>query len=321
MRLVVLDAHTLNPGDLSWTPLETLVPCEIHERTSPSEVVARCSEADLVLSNKTLITREHLAALPALRYIGVLATGYNNIDTMAAAEKGIPVCNVPAYGTESVAQMTMALMLELTNRVGHHAWTVSKGKWSRCPDFSYTEFPLIELAGLSCGIIGFGRIGQAVARLASAFGMNVLVSTPRAPNLAPPYVTLVSLDDLLGRSDVVSLHCPLTEQTRALINRDRLALMKPSALLINTSRGPLIDEAALGEALQSNRLGGAALDVLSVEPPSDAHPLFQTRNCLITPHIAWATKAARARLLNTAIGNVTGFLSGKLRNVVNGIGS
>ncbi len=320
MRLVVLDAHTLNPGDLSWTPLQELVECHIYERTPTSEVVARCAGASLLLSNKTLVNRDHIAALPGLRYIGVLATGYNNIDIAAARERRIPVSNVPAYGTDSVAQMTFSLLLELTNRVGHHASTVARGKWSLCPDFCYTDFPLIELSGLHFGIIGFGRIGQAVARLASAFGMHVLVNTPRTPTSLPPGVSLVSLDEMLERSDVVSLHCPLTDQTRTIINAPRLAQMKPSAFLLNTSRGPLVDEHALKHALESGRLAGAALDVLSVEPPLANHPLFEVRNCLITPHIAWATTAARSRLLKTAIENVAAFLSGKPRNVVNGVG-
>ncbi len=319
MRLVVLDAHTLNPGDLSWAPLEALVACDIYERTRLSEVVARCAKADLILSNKTVVNRDHIAALPSLRYIGVLATGYNNIDTGAAGERRIPVCNIPAYGTDSVAQMTFALLLELANRVGHHASTVGQGKWSQCPDFSYTDFPLIELAGLQFGIVGFGRIGQAVAHLALAFGMNVLVSTPRTPVSLQPGITLTSLETLLEQSDVVSLHCPLTDQTRAIINHDRLARMKPSAFLLNTSRGPLVDELALKEALETGRLAGAALDVLSMEPPCASHPLLEVRNCLITPHIAWATTAARARLLRTAIENVAAFLVGKPQNVVNGV--
>lgn len=319
MRLVVLDAHTLNPGDLSWAPLEAMAECDIHERTPLSEVVARCAGADLVLSNKTIVNREHIAALPALRYIGVLATGYNNIDVAAAGERRIPVCNVPAYGTDSVAQMTFALLLELANRVGYHASTVAEGKWSRCPDFSYADFPLVELAGLHFGIIGFGRIGQAVARLALAFGMRVLITAPRTPASLPPGVELTTLDDLLERSDVISLHCPLTDQTRSIINSARLARMKPSAFLLNTSRGPLVDELALKEAIETGRLAGAALDVLSVEPPLTDHPLFQVRNCLITPHMAWATRAARSRLLKTAIENVAAFLAGKPQNVVNGV--
>lgn len=321
MKLVVLDSHTLNPGDLSWAELETLASCTLHERSAPDEIVERARHADLILSNKALVTRAHLEQLPTVRYIGVLATGYNNIDTIAARERGIPVCNVPAYGTDSVAQMTFALLLELTNRVGHHAQTVRELRWNRCPDFCYTDFPLIELRGLTLGIIGYGRIGQAVAALGRAFGMRVLATsrTQPADGKGADDVEFVSLETLLRCSDVVSLHCPLTEQTRSVINAERLGWMKPGALLVNTSRGPLIDEPALAEALKVGRIAGAALDVLSVEPPREMNPLFELKNCLITPHISWATKAARERLLNTAVANVRAYLQGTPQNVVNGL--
>ena len=321
MKLVVLDSHTLNPGDLSWVELETLASCTFHERSAPDEIVERARHADLILSNKALVTRAHLEQLPTVRYIGVLATGYNNIDTIAARERGIPVCNVPAYGTDSVAQMTFALLLELTNRVGHHAQTVRELRWNRCPDFCYTDFPLIELKGLTLGIVGYGRIGQAVAALGRAFGMRVLATsrTQPADGKGADDVEFVSLETLLRCSDVVSLHCPLTDQTRSVINAERLGWMKPGALLVNTSRGPLIDEPALAEALKVGRIAGAALDVLSVEPPREMNPLFELKNCLITPHISWATKAARERLLNTAVANVRAYLQGTPQNVVNGL--
>lgn len=319
MKLVVLDGYTLNPGDLSWKPLEALAECAIHARSSPDEVVLRCRGAELVLSNKTVLSRASIEALPQLRYIGVLATGYNNIDVNAARERGIPVCNVPAYGTHSVAQMTWALLLELCNRVGHHAATVEQSRWSHSADFCYTDYPLTELSGLTLGIVGYGRIGQAVARLGLAFGMRVLVTTRSSSPLENSVgaVKPAPLEELLSSSDVVSLHCPLTDQTKGMMNAERLALMKPNAVLINTSRGPLIDEQALRAALIAGRLGGAALDVLSVEPPPLDHPLIGLPNCLITPHIAWATQAARSRLLGTAVANVAAFLAGQPKNVVN----
>jgi glycerate dehydrogenase len=317
MNIVVLDGHTLNPGDLSWDDLRALGSCVIHDRTPAGEVVARARGAEMVLTNKTVLSRSHIEQLPGLRYIGVLATGFNVVDHSAAAERGIPVTNVPAYGTRSVAQTTMALLLELTQRAGHHAHTVRAGRWTRCPDFCYWDFPLVELDGLTLGVVGFGRIGRAVAELGTAFGMRVLAFNP-APKASPETVEWTDLETLFARSDVVSLHCPLTPQTRHLVNAARLELMKPTAFLLNTSRGPLVDEAALAAALRSGRIAGAALDVLAVEPPPADNPLLEAPNCLITPHIAWATHAARSRLLQTAIGNVRAFLAGQPQNVVNG---
>lgn len=316
MNIVVLDGFTLNPGDLSWERLRALGACEIHDRSAADEVVPRAANADIVLTNKTVVSRAHLEQLPRLKYIGVLATGYNIVDVAAARARHIPVANVPTYGTRSVAQMTIALLLELTQHVGHHAQTVREGRWTRSPDFCYWDFPLVELDGLTLGIVGFGRIGRAVAELAAAFGMKVLAFTRSKEIQASPQIRLTDLKTLLAESDVVSLHCPLTPDTKHLINGERLAWMKPSAFLLNTSRGPLVDEIALAEALNSGRLAGAALDVLAVEPPPADNPLFTARNCLVTPHIAWATRAARARLMQTAVANVAAFLAGKPQNLV-----
>lgn len=318
MKIVVLDGFTLNPGDLTWAPLQSLGSCEIHDRSTPEEVIIRAAEAEVILTNKVPITRLQIQAMRRLRYIGVTATGFNIVDTQAARERGIAVTNVPSYGTRSVAQMTLALLLELTQRVGHHSETVRTGRWSASPDFCYWDYPLLELEGLTCGIIGFGRIGRAVAELVSALGMKVLAHSRTTPERPPGNVQFVGLDELIERSDVISLHCPLTPETRHLINEPRLARMKKSTLILNTSRGPLIDESALAQALNSGRIGGAALDVLSVEPPPKDHPLFSAQNCIITPHIAWATRAARSRLMDIAVANVRLFMDGKPQNVVNG---
>lgn len=316
MNLVVLDGYTLNPGDLSWDELRALGPTQIYERTPANELLSRASEAEILLTNKTELKRTHLTEFQKLKYIGILATGTNIVDLVAARERGIIVTNVPAYSTASVAQTTLALLLELTQQVGHHAETVRQGAWSRCPDWCYWERPLIELAGLTMGIIGLGRIGSAVARLARALDMRVLAHNSK-PRAAADYVSWVDLEQLFRQSDVVSLHCPLTSGNRQLVNRERLSWMKPGAFLLNTSRGQLVDEAALAEALNSSRLGGAGLDVLSVEPPPPDNPLLTARNCVITPHLAWGTRAARSRLLQTAIANIRAFLSGRPQNVVN----
>ena len=316
MNLVVLDGFTLNPGDLSWAEFESLGPCRVYDRTAAAELLAHAAGADILLTNKTELTREHIRSLQALKYVGVLATGTNVVDLAAARERGIPVCNVPAYSTPSVAQATFALLLELTHHVGHHSQTVRDGRWSRNPDWCYWNQPLLELAGLTFGVVGFGRIGRAVADLALAFGMNVIACT-RTPRPAPAALRFADLDSVFRESDVLSLHCPLTPQTAKVVDARRLALMKPTALLLNTSRGQLIDEPALADALNAGRLAGAALDVLSVEPPPANHPLFTTRNCLITPHLSWATHAARARLMKVAAANVRAFLQGQPVNVVN----
>jgi glycerate dehydrogenase len=316
MKIVVLDGHTLNPGDLSWDELEALGECEIHDLTPADEVVNRAIDADIVLTNKTPVTRESIQALPKLQYIGVLATGYNIVDTAAARERNIPVANVPTYGTKSVAQHTFALLLELTQHAGHHAQTVRDGRWTKSPDFCYWDYPLVELDGLTMGIVGFGRIGRAVADLALAFGMKILVNSRSASREIAPNVRFVEVDALFRESDVVSLHCPLTPETRGLVNAQRLSLMKPTAFLLNTSRGPLIDEAALANALNVGSLAGAGLDVLSTEPPRSTNPLLEAKNCLITPHIAWASRAARTRLMQVAVANVRAFLDGKPQHIV-----
>jgi glycerate dehydrogenase len=316
MTIVVLDGFTLNPGDLSWDELKALAPCDIYDRTSPEDLPQRAAGKEILLTNKTVLTQKAIESLPQVRYVGVLATGVNVVDLEAARRRGIPVTNVPAYSTASVAQATIALLLELTHGVGHHAQSVRQGRWSQHPDFCYWDQPLTELSGLSIGIIGFGRIGQAVAELANAFGMSVLVYSPR-PKPGPDFIRCVDIETIFRQCDVVSLHCPLTPETRGLVNSDRLLRMKRSAFLLNCSRGQLVDEAALAEALNSGRIAGAGLDVLAVEPPSPDNPLLLARNCVITPHFAWATRAARLRLLATATENVRAFLRGRPQNVVN----
>ena len=317
MRIVVLDGYTNNPGDLGWESLETLGECTVYERTSPNDVFARAKDAEVVLTNKTALRREHFEALPKLRYVGVLATGYDVVDVAAARQQDIVVTNIPTYGTASVAQMVFAHVLNLTQHVAEHAETVREGRWSRASDFCYWDFPLVELEGLTMGIVGFGKIGRAVARLAMAFGMRVLAYDVTEPNDTLEGVAMTTdLDRVFRDADVVSLHCPLTPDTRQLVNAERLALMKPTALLINTSRGPLVDEAALTEALRAGSLAGAGLDVLATEPPPADHPLAAISNCYITPHIAWATQSARRRLLDTAVENVRAFLAGEPQNTV-----
>ena len=316
MRIVVLDGFTLNPGDLSWEELKSLGPCEIYDRTKPSELAQRAAEREIILTNKTVLEGALIETLPRLKYIGVTATGTNIVDVAVAGRRGILVSNVPDYGTASVAQTTFALLLELTQQVGHHAESVRLGRWSKSPDFCYWDRPLIELSGLTIGIVGFGRIGQAVATLANAFGMSVLVYSPR-PRSIPIFARQVGLEELFRQSDVVSLHCPLTPETRGLVNADRLSWMKPSAFLLNTSRGALVDETALARALDSGRIAGAGLDVLSSEPPAPDNPLIRAKNCFVTPHYAWATRAARQRLMNVAVDNVRAFLAGHPQNVVN----
>jgi glycerate dehydrogenase len=310
--ITVLDGFTLNPGDLSWRDLAALGNLTVHERTLPEQVLERCRDSDVVLTNKTTLPGEIIRALPALRFIGVLATGYNVVDVAAAAERGIPVSNVPGYAASSAAQAVFSLLLELATRTGDHARAVAEGRWTRSQDFCFWDSPLVELDGLTLGIVGFGNIGRAVARIARAFGMRVLVCSRRPVDGEEN----VSLDALFARSDVVSLHCPLTEETRHLVNADRLRLMRPQAFLINTGRGPLVDEQALAEALERGQIAGAGLDVLSSEPPPAGHPLVGAKNCLITPHIAWATKAARMRLMGAAVENVRAFLGGHPQNLV-----
>lgn len=317
MKIVCLDAYAANPGDLSWEPLEALGETEIHDRTPADDVVARIGEAEIVLTNKVPFDADRFAALPALKYVGVTATGYNIIDLEAARRHGVTVTNVPAYSTSSVAQMVFALLLELTQHVGLHHHLARWGHWTEAPDFCFWDRPLIELDGLTIGIVGYGQIGRRVANIARAFGMRVIASTAHPENYSGEAgVTFVALEELFRHSDVVTLHCPLTEQTAQLVNAERLALMKPTAFLINTGRGQLIDEEALALAMKQKRIAGAGLDVLSQEPPPINHPLLTAPNTYITPHIAWATRASRQRLLDTVIGNVRAYLAGKPVNVV-----
>jgi len=315
LRIVVLDGHTANPGDLSWDALQEFGSSRVYDRTPKDKVRERAEGADILLTNKVILNEDLMDVLPALRYIGVLATGYNVVDTAAAASRGIIVTNIPEYSTASVAQLTFALLLELARGPGLHARAVREGKWSASPDFSFHLIPQRELSGLTFGIVGFGRIGKAVAELALAFGMDVLVAT-RKPG-EEKRVTFVEPDVLFSQGDVVSLHCPLTPRTEKMVDERRLGLMKPSSFLINTARGPLIDENALARALNEGRIAGAALDVLSSEPPPAGHPLLSARNCVITPHLAWATLAARKRLVETAIANIRAWVEGKPVNVVN----
>jgi glycerate dehydrogenase len=317
MKIVVLDGYALNPGDLSWDDLAELGELVVHERTPPEQVVERGAGAEVLLSNKVAIGASEMEALPDLRYIGVQATGFNIIDVSAARRQGIVVTNIPTYGTESVAQHVFALLFELVRGVGRHAGRVRQGAWTNCPDFTFQETPQVELADRVLGIVGFGHIGRAVARMAAAFNMRVLVNT-RTPQAVPARpVDFVGLDQLFAAADVVSLHCPLTAETDQLVNARRLSLMKPSAYLVNTARGALIDEEALAGALRRGEIAGAGLDVLVREPPAADNPLLGAPNCFITPHLAWATLAARQRLMDTLVANLRAFLAGTPQNQVN----
>ncbi|HBO42637.1 MAG TPA: glycerate dehydrogenase [Planctomycetaceae bacterium] len=315
-RIVVLDGYALNPGDLSWGEFEALGRLTVHDRSTPVDVLVRAAEADVAMTNKVAFDRRTIDALPRLKYIGVFATGYNVVDLAAAAQRGIVVTNVPAYSTASVAQMVFSHLLNLAQPVAHHAEAVRLGRWTACEDFCFWEKPLIELDGLTMGIVGFGQIGRATARIARAMGMNVLVHDVFPPANPGDGIESVDLDTLFGQSDVVSLHCPLNEQTEKLVDAKRLAQMKPTAFLINTGRGQLVDERALADALNADRIAGAGIDVLADEPPPADSPLLAAKNCHVTPHIAWATRAARARLMTIAAENVRAFLAGNPRNVV-----
>lgn len=318
MKIVVLDGYTLNPGDNPWDELSRLGDLTVYDRTPAGEVVARAAEAEIALTNKTVITADMIAALPQLRFIAVLATGYNVVDIAAARQRGIPVSNVPEYGSAGVAQLTMALLLELCHRAGDHARAVAEGAWTRAPDFSFWLTPPIELTDLSMGIVGFGRIGRRVAELAHAFGMRVIAASTSRRD-APDYEGFAwrSIPELFAEADVISLHCPLTADNAQFVNRDLLARVKPTAFLLNTARGGLIDEAALAAALASTKLAGAAVDVLSSEPPRPDNPLVTAPNCIITPHIAWASLRSRRALMATTVRNVKAFLAGSPINVVN----
>ena len=315
MKIVILDGYSANPGDLSWQPLEQIGELTVYDRTKPEDTIERAKDAEIILTNKVLIKRPEIEQLPKLKYIGVLATGYNVVDVEAAHEHGIIVTNVPAYSTESVAQMVFAHLLTVTNRTEHYAILNRAGKWTASPDFCYWDTPLTELAGKTFGIVGLGNIGQRVAAIANAFAMNVIAYTSKSADKLPSYIRKKTIEELLAESDVLSLHCPLTPETKHLINCQALKLMKPSAILINTGRGPLINDDDVAEALNSHRLSAFCADVLTEEPPK-ANPLLQCENAFITPHIAWATNEARIRLIDVAINNVRAFIEGKPQNIV-----
>lgn len=320
MNIVVLDGYTLNPGDLSWARLERLGNLKVYDRTPPELVVDRAKDADIVLTNKTPLRADAIAGLPKLAYIGVLATGYDVVDTAEAAKRGIPVANVPAYSSASVAQLVFSLLLELCHRVGLHDEAVRGGAWAACPDFSFWKTPLVELAGKTLGVVGIGGIGEQVAAIGQAFGMDVIATNRSGKPPATPGVRLVDAERLLREADVVTLHCPLTPETEGFIRADTLSLMKRNAFVINTGRGKLVRERDLADALNAGTIAGAGLDVLSTEPPSPDNPLLTARNCVITPHIGWATGEARARLMETAVANVEAYRNGNPIHVVNGIG-
>ena len=316
MKIVVLDGYGLNPGDLSWSGWEALGELKVYDRTSPSELLERSEGAEVLITNKTLITANDMALLPELKYIGVLATGYNVVDIDEAKARGIVVTNIPAYSTASVAQMVFAHILNITQRVGYYADENIRGRWTNNADFCYWDTNLVELDGKKMGIVGYGNIGKATARIALAFGMEVLAYTSKEQKDLPQGVKKATLDELFAESDVISLHCPLTPDTKELVNANRLKTMKPSAILINTGRGPLINEQDLADALNEGRIAGAGLDVLSVEPSVAGNPLLSAKNCFITPHIAWATKEARTRLMDIAINNLRSYQEGNIINNV-----
>ena len=316
MNIVILDGYSANPGDLSWKELEELGMLTVYDRTKSDETVARAADAEIVLTNKVILNSEVIAQLPRLKYIGVLATGYNVVDIKAAHERGIIVTNVPAYSTESVAQMVFAHLLTVTNRTEHYAIQNRDGRWSSNPDFCYWDFPHMELADKTFGVVGLGNIGLRVAQIARAFGMNVKAMTSKVQSTLPVGIEKVSLEELLATADVLSLHCPLTDSTRHMINAATLQQMKPSAILINTGRGPLVDDQAVADALAKGAIAAYCADVVTEEPPRPDNPLLQQPNAFITPHIAWASMEARVRLLKVAIDNVRSFLNGQPQNVI-----
>ena len=317
MKIVVLDGYGLNPGDLSWEALEALGDVDIYPRTAPEDVIDRCFDAEIVLTNKVVLNKKILVSLPRLRYIGVLATGYNVVDVDAAANLDIVVTNIPAYSTDSVVQNTFAHILAMANRVEHYTMQNRKGRWSASPDFVYWDTPLMELAGKTMGIVGLGAIGMRVAKLARCFGMEVYAYTSKASSDLPEGIQKTTFEGLLAVSDILSLHCPLNHATREIINASSIAKMKPGALLVNTGRGPLVNEQDVADALNSGQLGGYGADVMCQEPPSADNPLFSAPNAYITPHVAWATYEARQRLMAIATGNVKAFIDGAPVNVVN----
>lgn len=317
MKIVVLDGYAANPGDLSWEPWKELGEFVVYDRTAPEELLERAQGATALLTNKVIISGETMCKLPSLKYIGVLATGYNVVDIPAAKTLGIIVTNIPAYSTKSVAQMVFAHLLNITQHVGDHSKEVVSGRWQNNKDFCFWDSPLLELDGMSIGIVGFGNTGSATARIAKSFGMKVYAYSSKSQEQLPDYVTKVdSLDELFCKCDVVSLHCPLTDNTKHLVNANRLKLMKPTAIVINTGRGPLVNDQDLADALNSGQIYAAGVDVLTQEPPRDGNPLIGARNCYITPHIAWATSAARERLQQIALDNLKAFIAGNPVNVI-----
>lgn len=316
MKIVVLDGYAANPGDLSWDGMKALGECVIYERTAPEQVLERAAGAEVVLTNKVVITAEHIAALPDLKYIGVLATGYNIVDVEAARNRGIVVTNIPAYSTDSVAQMVFAHILNICLQVQHYTEEVRDGRWTSSPDFCFWDTPLMELSGKKLGIVGLGHTGSATARIAIGFGMQVCAYTSKSHFQLIPEIKKMELDELFRECDIVSLHCPLNEQTRGMVNAARLKTMKPTAILINTGRGPLVNEQDLADALNNGTIYAAGVDVLSQEPPCADNPLLHARNCFITPHIAWASGEARQRLMQIAVDNLNGYITGKVVNNV-----
>ncbi|HHW67951.1 D-2-hydroxyacid dehydrogenase [Defluviitalea raffinosedens] len=318
MKIVILDGYTENPGDLSWEGFEKLGDLTVYDRTPSDKIIERIGDAEVVYTNKTPITRETLDACPNIKFIGVLATGYNVVDVNAAKEKGIPVSNIPTYGTMAVAQFAIALLLELCHHIGEHSECVKRGDWTNNPDWCFWNYPLVELAGKTMGVIGFGRIGQATAKIAQALGMKILAyDSFKNPALESETCKYAELDELLANSDVISLHCPLFSETEGIINKSTIAKMKDGVMIINTSRGPLIVEEDLRDALNSGKVAGAAVDVVSSEPIKMDNPLLQAKNMIITPHIAWAPKESRQRLMDIAVENLKAYAAGAPINVVN----
>lgn len=318
MKIVILDGYTENPGDLSWGAFEEYGKLTVYDRTSTDQIASRIGESEIVYTNKTPITEETMELCKNIRYIGVLATGYNVVDVEAARARNIPVCNIPAYGSDAVGQFAIAMLLEICHHVAHHSDAVHVGRWEACPDFCFWDYPLIELAGKTMGIIGFGRIGQVTGRIAKALGMDVLAHDC-APNASGEAIgTYVSMERVIQEADVISLHCPLTPETQGIINRDTIARMKDGVILLNNSRGPLIVETDLAEALNSGKIFAAGLDVVSQEPIRADNPLLSAKNCIITPHISWAPRESRQRLMNIAVENLAAFLRGEPVNMVNG---
>lgn len=317
MKIVVMDGKGVNPGDMSWKQIQQFGELIVYERTASEEIIDHVGDAEIVLTNKTVFDEDTIAKLKNVKYIGVLATGYNVVDLKAASKRGIVVTNIPAYSTDSVAQMTFAHILNVTNHVDHYARASRDGEWSRCPDFCYWDKPLVELAGKTIGIIGLGNIGMKVANIALNFDMNVIAYTSKEPKEIPNGINKASIDNILSDSDIISLHCPLTKQTRELINKDSIAKMKRGVIVVNTGRGPLVNEEDVANALHNGLIGAYCADVMCSEPPSADNPLFVEQNAYITPHVAWASKEARIRLMDIAEKNIHSFLSGKPINVVN----